>query len=115
MNGITWGLILVPLAIGAGQLLFKTASRTAGELSISSVLALFINPWFLAAVALYAAATIAWIFVLRHVPVGRAYLFMSLSFITVPFGAWALLGETPDFRQMLGVAVITSGIFISHS
>ncbi|MGQ0502700.1 MAG: transporter [Panacagrimonas sp.] len=115
MNWTTAALILVPLAISAGQLLFKIASRTAGELSISSILALFANPWFLSALVLYATATIAWVFVLRHVPVGRAYLFMSLSFIAVPFAAWAVLGEIPDVRQMVGVLVITAGIAISSS
>lgn len=115
MNGTVTALIVIPIAISIGQLMFKAASRTAGGPSVLNALGLFANPWFVAAVALYALATIAWIFVLRHVPVGRAYLFMSLSFVAVPLGAWLAFGEPLGLRHAVGIAVIIAGIIISSS
>jgi len=115
MSWTTWMLILVPIAIGMGQLMFRATSQTTGVLSVISIGSLFLNPWFLSAVLLYGVATVAWIFVLQSVPIGRAYQFMSLSFVVVPVGAWWIFGESMDVRQAVGVAVIVGGIAIGNS
>lgn len=113
MNWTLLSLIVIPLTISLGQLLFKAASRTAGAPSLASVLSLLFNPFFIAAVLLYGMATLAWIFVLRGVPVGRAYQFMSLSFVAVPLGACLAFGEALGLRQIAGICIIVAGLFVS--
>lgn len=115
MNWTLSALILVPIAISVGQILFKITSRSVGSLSVASLLGLLFNPWFLSALLIYGSATVAWIYVLRFVPVGRAYQFMALSFVAVPLGAWAVLGETLAARQLLGIAVIIAGLALINS
>lgn len=114
MNWTLLALIVIPLTISLGQLLFKAVSQTTGSPSFSSFYGLLFNPLFVTAVLIYAAATVAWIFVLRGVPVGRAYQFMSLSFVAVPVGACLVFGEAMGLRQTVGILVIVAGIIISN-
>jgi undecaprenyl phosphate-alpha-L-ara4N flippase subunit ArnE len=115
MNDMLIPLVLVPLLVGVGQILFKLTSERIGELSVASGISLFLNPWFLAALALYGAATIAWVFVLKAVPVGRAYLFMSLTFVVVPIGGWIVFDESLGTRQLVGIAIIIIGITVAST
>ena len=118
MNWTLSMLVLVPVFISVGQLLFKVASQTTNLLSVGwteGITSLLTNPWFLAAVMLYGVATVAWIFVLQDVPVSRAYQFMSLSFVVVPIGAWLAFGEVVNVRQALGMAIIVGGIIVGNS
>ena len=107
----TWiGLIGTPLLIAAGQVLFKLASSTTGGLDAKGLTGLFLNPIFLAALALYGFGTVVWIFVLKQVPLTAAYSFMGLTFLFVPLLALAFLGETLSLRYLLGAVLIIAGL-----
>ena len=101
-------------AIVLGQILFKIVAlelRVTGlagltqNLKAAALLAL--------ALALYAAATFAWIWVLRTVPLGRAYLFMSLSFAAVPLLAHFVLREPLSPSLLAGSLLIVGGIALA--
>lgn len=107
----TWvGLLFTPLLIAGGQVLFKLTSRQAGNLDAQGLMQLMLNPFLIAALVLYGAGTLIWIFVLKAVPLTIAYPFMALSFCAVPLLAHFLLGEPVSWRLALGTALIIAGM-----
>ncbi|MGR6467076.1 transporter [Rhizobium sp. PAMB 3182] len=104
------GLIGTPLLIAIGQVLFKLVSSTTAGMNVAGLAALMLNPTFIAALALYGAGTVVWIFVLKQVPLTLAYSFMGLTFCFVPLLAHLLLGEALPLRYFIGVALIFGGL-----
>lgn len=112
MNTLQLGLTLVSvLAIAGGQLLFKLAAQNA-ERSAAGFPWEFASGYMAAALAVYAAATLLWVWVLKSVPLNIAYPFMGLAFIVVPVFAWMLLGEPLDWRHLAGGLLIIGGIAV---
>ncbi|BCH21309.1 transporter [Mesorhizobium sp. L-8-10] len=103
------GLVLTPLLISAGQILFKL---TSGRAAAGGLFAILLDPYLLAAFAIYGFGTIVWVHVLKSVPLTVAYPFMALTFCAVPLLAWALLGETLSLRYMIGTALIIAGLLV---
>lgn len=105
--------LICVLCISIGQLLFKKAA--AALPSTLSLLALVQNGWLIAALVLYGATTLAWIWILRHVPLHMAYPFMGLAFLIVPTLAWLLLGEPIGWRTLAGGALIMAGVALAST
>lgn len=106
-------LLLCVLGISVGQLMFKLAARSlAGAAGPGELWRLGLNPWFLGALATYGGATVLWVWLLRELPLSRAYPFFALSFLFVPVLGWLLMGEATTGRYWLGVSVIVAGIWI---
>jgi drug/metabolite transporter (DMT)-like permease len=111
--GLLWGLV-APLAcvcvISTGQLLFKLAS---GHLDFRRPLA---DPQGLVilgvALALYGAATLVWVAVLRHAPLSRIYPIMALSFVLTPLAGIVVLKEPVSSLYWLGVGLILAGLVV---
>ena len=94
--------------LAAGQLLFKQA---AAALPAEPVLADWLtNPWLYAALGLYGAMTILWIWILRHAPLSIAYPFMALAFIIVPLLARLVFGEPLSWQTLAGGALRLSSL-----
>lgn len=107
---IFWAIICV-LAITAGQILFK---RLGAEIQAGGNIFSFNVMWMaLIAILLYVGATILWINLLRFVPLNKAYLFMSLSFVFVPLAGHLFLAEKFSFGAMMGTVLIVLGIFVA--
>jgi len=112
----TWiGLIGTPILIAAGQVLFKLASRRAGDLDVGGILQLAMNPYLLAALALYGFGTVVWVYVLKTVPLTIAYSFMALTFCAVPLMAQIVLHEPLTWRYAGGVALIMLGMIVINA
>jgi drug/metabolite transporter (DMT)-like permease len=60
--------------------------------------------------ALYACVAALWIYVLQSLPVSRAFLFVSLTFIFVPLFAFQFLGEPITIGTIVGGMLIIFGI-----
>ena len=109
-------IVAVVLVIACGQFLFRTVGLRMGDRGFDVMLEDYTTAaTFLAALCLYAIATLGWVWALRQVPLGTAYLFMSISFILVPVGAWYFLNETLDWRTLAGSVLIIGGIILSSS
>lgn len=106
------GLVLTPIMISVGQVLFKLTSARAGSFDASGLLRLMVDPYLITAFAIYGLGTIVWVYVLKSIPLSVAYPFMALTFCAVPLLAWLLLGETLSLRYGLGSALIVAGLFI---
>ena len=65
------------------------------------------------ALTLYGIATILWIYVLRFVPLNRAYPYMALSFPIVTLASYFIFAEKITIGVAAGITLITLGILIS--
>lgn len=111
MSLVSFSLALTcVLAICAGQLLFKRVSNelaSAGTWMNGSVLS-----YGILALAIYAAATLLWIHVLRDLDLSRAYPIMALSFVVVPLASAWLYGDRLSGPYFVGVILICAGVAV---
>ena len=108
--------LLVAYAAGmaGGQLLFKAAAlrMPAEGTMVERLAALAQNGYFLAALALYLALSLLWVWLLRVTPLSRAYLFVALSFVLVPLAAAAAFEEPLSARFVLGAVLTICGLLL---
>ncbi|WP_313463245.1 EamA family transporter [Pseudomonas nitroreducens] len=99
------------LAISGGQLLFKQASlaiEQAGTWQSQHVLFLVGLAFFV-----YGLTTLLWINVLRHIPLSRAHIFMSLSFVLVPVASHFLYGDLLSKGFIAGLSLVVLGLIVA--
>jgi drug/metabolite transporter (DMT)-like permease len=96
------------LGIAAGQILFKLSAtslqKSGNFFDPTTLLTLF------SAFALYGITTIAWVWVLQKIELGKVYPLMALAFVLVPIGSHLFFGERFQPQYFLGVAIIITGI-----
>jgi drug/metabolite transporter (DMT)-like permease len=109
------GLLLTPILISAGQILFKLTSGRTGDLDGAGLMRLILDPYLLAALGIYGVGTVVWVYVLKSVPLISAYPFMALTFCAVPLLSWLLLGEQLSLRYTLGTGLIIAGLLVVNS
>jgi len=113
MTAKHWLLLLAyPLAVSVGQVMFKAAALRlpAGEVSARAVL----SPWLIAAYSLWVLLSLMWLFIIREVPLNRAYPFVALSFVVTPLLAWMVFDERLDLRYGFGIALIVAGVILTQ-
>lgn len=103
-------LIVATIALlGFGQVLFKYAAASVEPGELRS----WLSVPLVAALTIYALATVAWLYVLARVPLSLAFPFYGLAFLFVPLlSAW-LLGERLRWSTLAGGAIILIGIIVS--
>ena len=101
-------LCVIGLAIG--QILFKISalslSETGSFFSFKTISSL------LAAMTLYGITSMAWVWVLQKVQLGRVYPLMALAFILVPLGSYIVFNERFQLQYFAGVSLIMAGIVV---
>lgn len=102
------------LGMAGGQLLFKTAALQSAEGAplATRLLALLVNPAFLAAIALYGALSVLWVWVLTFTPLSRAYPFVAIAFALTPVLGALAFSEPLSPRLIAGLVVIGAGLFL---
>jgi drug/metabolite transporter (DMT)-like permease len=106
-------LLCFPMAMAAGQILFKrAASQITTGAGGSWIIEVVRMPTIWAAVALYAGATLLWVRILTTVPLSRAYPFAALAFVLVPAAGYVFFHEPITIRYALGTALILAGVAI---
>ena len=107
--------LLVAYAGGmvGGQLLFKLAAlRDTSEGEFGERLSgMVLNGFFAAAVLLYAALAVLWVWILSFTPLSRAYVFVALAFAVTPLLGGMLFAEPISARLIIGIGLICSGLF----
>jgi drug/metabolite transporter (DMT)-like permease len=102
---------LCVLGLAVGQILFKISSTALLEsgtfFSLKSALSL------ISAMFLYAITSIAWVWVLQKIELGKIYPLMALAFILVPIGSHFVFGERFQIQYFFGVALIAVGIIVA--
>ena len=120
-HGIYWCLASV-LLVSLAQLLLKQAVQLLPPLSLTDWRLLFAagyQPPAMLALGLfgYAVSMICWFFALRHLPLGRAYPLLSLSYVLVYALAAALpwMQEPVTWGKTFGVLLILTGVYLVNS
>ena len=103
--------ILCVIGIATGQILFKLSAVAASEsgsfIAIKPGLILFY------ALCLYGMTTLAWVWVLQKLELGKVYPLMALAFVMVPLGSHIFFGERFQINYFFGVLLIIIGIIIA--
>ena len=105
-------LAIVVSANVGGQLLFKVAAdQVKDENNLAAlVMRLVAVPAMWGAVLLYGVTILAWVWVLRVMPLSVAYSAVALVFVLVPLLAVWLFRESVMPQFMLGAALIVVGV-----
>ena len=102
-------LTICIVGIVVGQILLKYAVTR----NVGGALQLIMSPVLLGALTVYGLAMIAWLLTLRQVDLSRAYPFVAISFVLVPFLSSKLLGEVVPGKYWLGVVLIVLGVAVT--
>lgn len=103
--------IFCVVGLAVGQVLFKVSATALSE--TGTFLAFKPAAILLAALCLYGATSIAWVWLLQKVELGRVYPIMALAFVLVPLGSHLVFGERFQTQYFVGVAMIMTGIIIT--
>lgn len=103
--------VLCVVGLAIGQILFKISAsalaQTGTFFSAKPLVALF------AAMVLYGITSIAWVWVLQRVELGRMYPIMALAFVLVPLGSHLFFGERFNAQYFFGITLIMVGIVVA--
>ncbi len=103
--------IFCVIGLAGGQILFKVSATALAEggtfFAIKPAAVLF------AAMCLYGVTSVAWVWVLQKVELGRVYPLMALAFVLVPLGSHLVFGERFQPQYFVGVAMIIIGIVVA--
>jgi undecaprenyl phosphate-alpha-L-ara4N flippase subunit ArnE len=105
-------LLLASLLTSAGQLCQKQAAIVWGRLAGRSERGVLTLRWVLAAFFLLGFGMVAWLGVLRVLPVSQAYPMLSLNFAFVALAARFVFGEKTTQRHWWGVIAIMIGVIL---
>jgi undecaprenyl phosphate-alpha-L-ara4N flippase subunit ArnE len=115
MNFIPWLLLLVVVMLGTvGQLSLKYAlNQTSSTQEIAKAPApVWSSRYFWLWFFCYVVVTILWLFVLRNIPLNKAFPALGLTFAFVPLASQYFLAEKVAFKQWFGIALIISGVVL---
>lgn len=103
--------VLCVVGLAVGQILFKISaislSQTGSFFAFKTAATLF------SAMTLYAITSVAWVWVLQKVELGRVYPLMALAFVLVPLGSYFIFGERFHLQYFFGVSLIMIGIVVA--
>lgn len=102
---------LCVLGLAVGQILFKASATMLSQ--AETIFSYKVAAAFLGAVCLYGITSIAWVWVLQKMELGRVYPIMAMAFILVPIGSHFIFGEKFTSQYFFGVFVIAAGIYIT--
>jgi len=95
----------------AGQLLLKAgAQHLAGLGRFEFLLAAARDVRVLSGLAAWIAWTLCWLYVLRVVPLSRAYGLTSLTYVLIPLASVCVFGEQVRRMHVAGIILIAVGI-----
>lgn len=108
-------LTVFGLVMAAGQLLFKRAANVVSGRPVQDMATgLLTTPSLWAALALYGAATLLWIWLLTRVPLSQAYPFVALGMILVPLASVLVYGERVGPMFWVGTVLVAAGIVLTQ-
>lgn len=107
-------IILVVAMISVGQILFKY-SAGIGNPNEQNIISVLLNPYLITACMVYGVATLAWVYLLRQVPLNLAYPLFALSFLFVPLLSTIIFREPFTLKMVAGSGAIMFGVYLFNS
>ncbi len=105
--------LLCVLGLAVGQILFKVSATSLAQ--TGSFFAVKTAATLFSAMLLYGITSVAWVWVLQKVELGRVYPLMALAFVLVPLGSHLIFGEQFSPQYFIGVILIMVGIAVAVS
>ena len=103
--------LLCVLGLAVGQILFKVSATSLAQ--TGSFFAVKTAATLFSAMLLYGMTSVAWVWVLQKVELGRVYPLMALAFVLVPLGSHLIFGEQFSPQYFIGVILIMVGIAVA--
>jgi undecaprenyl phosphate-alpha-L-ara4N flippase subunit ArnE len=103
--------IIQSLLLCVGQVFLKFALSAMGTFSwsVRFFVRQLTNWWWLGCGICYAAATVLWMYILKHFPFSMAYPMISLSYVFGMLAAMLVFHESIPLTRWLGVLCIMVG------
>jgi multidrug transporter EmrE-like cation transporter len=112
-------LIISIVTVSAAQLFLKKGMLEMGELNLSLsqagslILSILQNKLLVAGTIFFIISYVFYLLALSKMELSVAQPFsMAAGIVLVVLGSWAFLGESLVLRQIIGIALITIGIFL---
>lgn len=112
-------MVFIVLALTVyGQLMMKAralahATPVGDAAKLQYLVSMFTDIGVLSCLTAAVVAAVVWMLALERLEVGFVYPFMALSFVLVPVGSAAFLGEALPPLQLIGLAMIVAGVTVS--
>lgn len=106
-----YGFLFIMLSIlfqATGGVFGKYASNTIGNLTILEIMS---NTFYIFSIICMILQAIVWQQALRYYQLSFAYPFMSLVNFVILFYAYILFDESITITNIIGLAVISSGVY----
>ncbi|MEP7200221.1 MAG: EamA family transporter [Chloroflexota bacterium] len=107
------------VSIVAGQVLLKLGMRNSGGFALDDIardptvlVRVFLNPFIFVGMTFYVINVFLWFDVLSRSDLSYVYPFLSLGYAAVVIASALFLGEQLTWQRLIGVAIITVGVFI---
>lgn len=115
MTSNFWLLATVVISNAIGQILFKMAADSVrSETEIGAIVNVLIrSPAMWLALCFYGATVVAWIWVLRMIPLSIAYSAVALVFVIVPVAGVFWFNEPVSMRFVFGSLLIGLGVWLA--
>ena len=105
-------MVLYSAGMACGQVLFKLAAMKTADAGPGAGMLAFVNIYLAVGLVLYAGLTVLWVWLLRSVPLSKAYPFVALSFIFTPLLSRLVFGDTLNMNYFGGLFLIACGIIV---
>jgi drug/metabolite transporter (DMT)-like permease len=112
-NSLILTMVLYSIGMACGQLLFKLAATHSMRATTLPPIFAYLNPYLLGGLVLYGSLTLLWIWILRSVPLSKAYPFVALSFLFTPLLSKLVLGESLSTGYFAGLFLIAAGVIVT--
>lgn len=95
-----------------GQILWKLSVMNKEINSVSNLFKIFLTPYFLIGLTIYACATGLWIYILNKGELSYVYPIQSITFIFAMIADVVIFKENITLTKVLGVTIISLGVII---
>ncbi len=120
MFNLQFSIRLIPIALlqslllALGQVLLKFGLNNMKPFSWSAAFwkSVFINWQFALCGICFAAASLLWMYIVKHFPLSMAYPMVSLSYVFGMIGAIVFFHESIDIYKWVGVFLIMTGCIL---
>jgi drug/metabolite transporter (DMT)-like permease len=102
---------LCVFGLAIGQIFFKFSAIS--WMQTGSLFTFKTASTLILAMMIYATTSIAWVWVLQKVELGRLYPLMALGFILVPIGSYFVFDERFNTQYFIGGSLIIVGIILA--
>ncbi len=109
-------LVLFAVVLACGQILFKAAAQSIKSpigFDAQTLFQLASNPFLLLSLAIYFAAALYWVLLLREIELSKAYLIIALALVLVPLAGTFLFREPFTDRLFIGIIIILVGLAVA--